>query len=87
MSKVRVNVRCANVGKIRRETRDGREKIIVPSATLPDDVVMNGITYPAAEIEASYKTLEGTPAPLGHPTLGGKFCAAKIGRASCRERV
>ena len=87
MSKVRVNVRCANVGKIRRETRDGREKIIVPSATLPDDVVMNGITYPAAEIEASYKTLEGTPAPLGHPTLGGKFCAANHTEAFIRNGI
>ncbi|WP_435170813.1 hypothetical protein [Falsirhodobacter sp. 1013] len=87
MSKVRVNIRCANVGKIRKEKRDGRDKIIVPSATLPDDVVMNGIIYPAAEIEASFATLEGTPAPLGHPTLGGKFVAANHTEAFIRNGI
>lgn len=87
MSKVRVNVRCANVGKIRKEKRDGRDKIIVPSATLPDNVVMNGILYPDTEIAASYATLEGSPAPLGHPTLGGKFCAANHTEAFIRNGI
>jgi hypothetical protein len=51
--------------------------MIVPSATLPDDVIMNGIKYPASEIEASFKTLERTPAPLGHPIVNGKFVSAR----------
>lgn len=38
---------------------------------------MNGIRYPAAEIEKSYKSLERTPAPLGHPTRNGAFLSAK----------
>ena len=50
--------------------------MIVPSATLPDNVVMNGILYPAEEIAKSYKGLERTPAPLGHPTINGKFVSA-----------
>lgn len=87
MSTLRVNVKSKTTGKIRRETRDGREKIIVPSATLPDNVVMNGILYPAEEIEASYKGLEGTPAPLGHPNLNGKFCAANHTEAFIRYGV
>lgn len=75
---VRVNVRAlANAGAIRREKRNGREVIIVPSATLPDDVVMNDILYPAAEIARSFKSLERTPAPLGHPTINGKFVSAR----------
>lgn len=53
---------------IRRE-RNGRGDLvyIVPSYTLPDGVVMNGGLYPAEEIAASYKSLEGTKAPMGHP--------------------
>jgi hypothetical protein len=71
-----VHIRC-NTGKVRREKRDGRDLIIVPSATLPDNVVMNAIRYPAAVIAESFKSLEGTPAPLGHPMVNGKFVSAR----------
>lgn len=77
-AQVRVNIRTlANSAAIRREKRNGRDVIIVPSATLPDDVVMNDILYPAAEIAKSFKTLERTPAPLGHPSVNGKFLSAR----------
>lgn len=75
---VRVNIRSVmNAAKVRQVKRNGRDLLIVPSATLPDDVVMNGVKYPAAEIEASFKTLERTPAPLGHPIINGKFVSAR----------
>lgn len=74
---IRANIRTTvNSEMIRREQRDGRDVIVVRSATMPDDVVMNGILYPAAEIEKSYKTLEGTPAPLGHPMVNSMFVSA-----------
>lgn len=74
---VRVNIRTlVNTAAIRKERRNGRDKIIVPSATLPDDVIMNGIKYPAEEIEKGYASLEGTLAPLGHPTMNGIFVSA-----------
>lgn len=77
MRKVRVNIRTAvNTATIRRERRDGRDVIIVPSATLPDGVVMNGIRYEASEIEKSFASLDRTPAPLGHPTINGRFVSA-----------
>lgn len=78
MSKqVRVNIRSAvNSAKIRREKINGRDCIVVPSATLPDNIVMNGVRYEAEEIEKSYLSLENTPAPLGHPTINGKFVSA-----------
>ena len=78
MKQIRVNITTlVNAGKIRKETRNGREVVVVPSATLPDDVVMNGIMYPAAEIEKSYASLERTPAPLGHPVNeSGEFLSA-----------
>lgn len=79
---VRINVRSAvNAAKIRREKLNGRDVIIVPSATLPDDVVMNGsfgpVLYPADEIAKSFMGLERTPAPLGHPTINGRFVSAR----------
>lgn len=77
-NQVRVNVTSrVNQSMIRREKRNGRDVIIVPSATLPDDVVMNNIKYPADEIASSFLSLNGTPAPLGHPmTPDGDFVSA-----------
>ncbi len=75
---VRVNVRTAvNHASIRRERRNGRDYIIVPSATLPDNIIMNRVRYPADEIEKGYASLENTPAPLGHPDIEGQFVSAK----------
>ena len=74
---VRINVRSTvNAKAIRKEKRNGRDVLIVPSATLPDNVVMNDILYPADEIAKSFKGLERTPAPLGHPSINGKFVSA-----------
>ena len=75
---VRVNIRSvANTRAVRREKRNGRDVVIVPAATLPDGVVMNDVMYPADEIEKSYVGLNRTPAPLGHPTINGKFVSAR----------
>lgn len=88
MKQVRVNIRAAvNAASIRRERRDGRDVIVVPSATLPDGVVMNGIRYPAEEIAASFASLDGTPAPLGHPMLNGSFVSASDPRGMVRGFV
>ena len=77
MKQVRVNVRSiANSKKAKQEKRNGRSVWVVPSATLPDNVIMNGVRYPADEIEKSYMTLSRTPAPLGHPLINGKFISA-----------
>lgn len=78
MKTVRINVRAVmNVAAVRKVKRNGRDLVIVPSATLPDDVVMNGIKYPGDEIEKSFHTLERSPAPLGHPIINGKFVPAR----------
>lgn len=75
---VRVNVRTvANTKAVRKEKRNGRDVIIVPSATLPDGIVMNEIMYPKEEIAKSFASLNRTPAPLGHPTINGKFVSAR----------
>lgn len=76
MSKVRVNIATTNKAKVRKEKIDGREKIIVSSATLPFGVVMNGIRYPGEEIEKTYMGLNDTIAPIGHPKVNGQYVSA-----------
>lgn len=65
-----------NSKSIRRETHNGREHWVVPSYTLPANVVMNGGLYPASEIDAHYSKLDNTLAPLGHPQVNGEFVSA-----------
>lgn len=66
-----------NKSAISRQHIDGIEHIVVSSYTLPDDIVMNGVLYPAAEIEKSYRSLERTLAPVEHPTnSNGEFIPA-----------
>ncbi|HCP2531726.1 TPA: hypothetical protein OC315_001955 [Escherichia coli] len=72
---IQVNTKLT-ANTIRRETYNGREHIVVPSYTLPFNIVMNREYYPEAEIIANYQSLEGTLAPLGHPTVDGKFVSA-----------
>jgi len=78
LTQIRVNIRSvANLANVRKEKRNGRDVVIVPSATLPDNVVMNGIRYGADEIAKGFATLNKTPAPYGHPLVNGKFVSAR----------
>lgn len=61
---------------IRTETIEGVEFTVLPSKTLPPDIVMNGIMYPADEVKRTIDTLDGTPVTLGHPVVNGKFADA-----------
>lgn len=80
--RIRVNMAVTvNTAKVRTETRDGREVMIIPSFTLPDNVVMNGGLYPHDEIERSYKSLEGKLAPLEHPEVNGQYVPAGCAEA------
>jgi hypothetical protein len=78
MRELRVNAYTAvDNTQIRRETVDGRDYIIVPSATLPPNVVMNGVLYPAEETARTFMQLEGKLAPLGHPkNAAGEWISA-----------
>lgn len=69
MSDIRVNmVNRVKSSAIRIETVDGEPHLIIPSYTLPDSITMNGGFYPKEEIDRAWPTLEGTMAPIGHPT-------------------
>lgn len=88
MKKVCVHVRTAvNAAGIRKERQAGRDVVIVPSATMPDNIVMNGVRYPAAEIEKSFPSLNMTPAPLGHPEIEGGFISASDPRGLARSWI
>lgn len=65
-----------NSQSIRREKYNGREHLVLPSYTLPANVVMNGGLYTQEEIDAHFQGLEGTLAPLGHPQVNGQFVSA-----------
>ena len=74
---MQVNVTTkVNSKQIRREQYNGREHWVIPSRTLPFGVVMNGGLYTREQIEANYQSLEGTLAPLGHPTVDGAHVSA-----------
>jgi hypothetical protein len=74
---LKVNITTkVNSQSIRRETYNGREHLVLPSYTLPANVVMNGGLYTQEQIDAHYKGLEGTLAPLGHPQVNGQFVSA-----------
>lgn len=71
-----------NRASIRREMKSGREHFVVSSYTLPANVVMNGLLYPAEQIDAHYPGIEGTLAPLGHPKdEAGEFIRANTAEA------
>lgn len=71
-----------NSSRIREEEIDGEPHIVVPASTLPiEGIVMNGVLYNSDVILNSYKQLENTPAPLGHPVVDGKRVSASDPRA------
>ncbi|HAS1047759.1 TPA: hypothetical protein I3790_000554 [Enterobacter cloacae] len=74
---IQINVNTkVNSQTIRRETHNGREHVVIPSYTLPANVIMNREFYPEAEITANYQSMEGTIAPLGHPMVDGQHVSA-----------
>lgn len=74
----RINLQASvDSANIRTVTENGREHYVVPSYTLPDNVVMNGGLYPADEIAKSFRSLEGTLAPYGHPVVNGELADAE----------
>ena len=62
--------------EIRTEVVEGVEFTVLPSKTLPPEIVMNGILYPAEEVEATINTLDGSPVTMSHPVINGKFADA-----------
>ena len=52
---------------VRKEEYQGEMHYMIASATMPDDIVMNGVLYPKEEIQCAVNSIDGVHAPLGHP--------------------
>lgn len=61
---------------IRTEVVEGISFTVLPSRTLPPNIVMNGILYDEKDVEASIGTLDMSPVTIGHPVVNGKFAPA-----------
>ena len=62
--------------EIHTEVIEGVEFTVIPSRTLPPNVVMNSILYDEKDVEASIGTLDMSPVTIGHPVVNGKFAPA-----------
>lgn len=72
---VNISTLVAN-SEIRTEVVEGVSFTVLPSRTLPPNIVMNGILYDEKDVEANIGTLDGSPVTLGHPVVNGKFAPA-----------
>lgn len=72
---MRVNIVSAvNSAKISKSNGMYTIRDVVP---IVDDIVMNSVAYPAAEIDKAYPSLNNTPAPAGHPkNADGQYVSA-----------
>lgn len=80
---VNISTLVAN-GEIRTEVVEGVEFTVLPSKTLPPEIVMNGILYPSDEVEATINTLDGSPVTMSHPVIAGKFADAYLPLAQAK---
>ena len=63
--------------KISTQIIDGKEHIVINDVVpIVDDIVMNGIFYPADEINKSYMTLNDNLMPLDHPMINNENVSA-----------
>lgn len=68
--------------KISTQIIDGKEHIVINDVVpIVDDIVMNGIFYPADEINKSYMTLNDNLMPLDHPMINNENVSALTPRA------
>lgn len=84
MNKLQVNVLTTinSASNISEQVIDGDMHYVIKNVVpLCDDIVMNGVMYPAEEIRNSYHGLNGNPAPYNHPMVDGSFVSAHNIRA------
>jgi hypothetical protein len=63
-------------------TRSGNRITLRDVVPIVDDIVMNGILYPAQEVKAATASLNSVPMPMGHPQdANGNYISASSGEA------
>lgn len=80
MSKKRVHILSAvNAGAV---SKSGGRYTVANVCGAVDGIVMNGMLYPAEQLAAGAPSLEGKPAPAGHPKdAEGRYISALSGNA------
>ena len=69
-------------------TRKGDRVTIRDVVPVVDDIVMNGILYPAKEVKAATLSLNSVPAPSGHPRdEAGNYVSASTGGALLNDYI
>lgn len=84
MKKLQVNVLTTinSASNISEQIIEGDDHYVIKNVVpIVDDIVLNGILYPAEEIKKSYHALDGNPAPYDHPKIDGKYVSAHNVRA------
>ena len=77
LSSIHVKSLAINASNISTTTINGQEHYVIRGAVpIVDDIVMNGVLYPAEEINNSYLTMERKLMPIGHPMVNGKYVSA-----------
>ncbi|NPE57726.1 DUF2213 domain-containing protein [Dickeya dadantii] len=77
LSSIHVKSLAINASNISTTTINGQEHYVIRGAVpIVDDIVMNGVLYPAEEINNSYQTMERKLMPIGHPMVNGKYVSA-----------
>lgn len=63
-------------------TRSGNRITLRDVVPIVDDIVMNGILYPAQDVKAATASLNSVPMPMGHPQdASGNYISASSGEA------
>lgn len=74
LSSIHVKSLAINASNISTTTINGQEHYVIRGVVpIVDDIVMNGVLYPAEEINKSFKTMERKLMPIGHPMVNGKY--------------
>lgn len=68
--------------QIREESDNGTDYVVITSFTMPDDVVLNRILYSEEQITRTINTIDGSPAPVDHPVIDGRFVSAYEAQAA-----
>ena len=71
-----IAINSRSTGKYWQSTINGRPHVVTTMVSIEGNSVMNSLFYPAAEVAATYKQLNGLPAPAGHPVVNGSFSSA-----------
>ena len=75
-------IQKVNNSDIREETLDGHKYVVLPSKTMPANVVMNKLMYSERQIDKTIQSIDGSPAPIDHPMVNGQYVDARETRAA-----